>query len=236
MNAVVTYEEKRGLAAAFVKSKLFGITDEAQALALMALCEAEGMHPAKAIQEYHIIQGKPALKADAMLARFQRAGGSVSWGTYTDEQVTGTFTHPQGGSITVEWTAARAAKAGITNPMWKKYPRNMMRSRCISEGVRAVFPGIATGIYTVEEVQDMPAVPAADMGRVEVVVDEAIAAKLRACKTLHELAHAWEGLSPAQRRSVASIKDEVKASLAETVEDAKPVDEFVADMEAAEAK
>lgn len=168
-NQLVTYEEKRGLAAAFVKSKLFGVTDESQALALMALCEAEGLHPAKAIQEYHIIQGKPALKADAMLARFQRAGGSVNWISYTDEKVEGTFTHPQGGSITVEWTLARAQQAQIRNEMWKKYPRNMMRSRCISEGVRAIFPGISTGIYTVEEMQDMPAAQARDMGNVELV-------------------------------------------------------------------
>lgn len=168
-NQLVTYEEKRGLAAAFVKSELFGVKNEAQALALMALCEAEGLHPAKAIQEYHIIQGKPALKADAMLARFQRAGGSVNWISYSDDKVEGTFTHPQGGSITVEWTLARAAQAGIRNEMWKKYPRNMMRSRCISEGVRAIFPGISTGIYTVEEVQDMPPAQVREMGSVEIV-------------------------------------------------------------------
>jgi hypothetical protein len=31
----------------------------------------------------------------------------------------------------------------------------MLRARCISEGVRTVYPGIAVGVYTVEEVQDM---------------------------------------------------------------------------------
>jgi hypothetical protein len=51
---------------------------------------------------------------------------------------------------------ARAKQAGIAGKdNWKNYPRAMLRSRCISEGVRAVAPGVATGIYTVDEVQDM---------------------------------------------------------------------------------
>ena len=35
-------------------------------------------------------------KADAILARFQAAGGKVEWKTYTDDEVTGVFSHPQG--------------------------------------------------------------------------------------------------------------------------------------------
>ncbi|MBL0320418.1 MAG: hypothetical protein IPP74_14180, partial [Alphaproteobacteria bacterium] len=37
--------------------------------------------------------------------------------------------------------------------VWKSYPRGMLRSRCISEGVRTVYPGIISGIYTDEEVE-----------------------------------------------------------------------------------
>lgn len=170
MSNIVPYEEKRTLAASLVKSNLFGIKDESQALALMAICEAEGMHPAKAVQTFHIIQGRPAIKADALLARFQEAGGKVNWTQYTDDKVVGTFTHPAGGSITVDWDIARAKRIGLASKdNWRNYPRNMLRARCISEGVRAVFPGIATGIYTVEEVTDMPAAQAKNMGAVEIV-------------------------------------------------------------------
>lgn len=176
MSALIPFEEKRMLAASLARSGMFGIKDETQALALMALCEAEGLHPAKAVQEYSIIQGRPALKADAMLARFQRAGGAVNWTCYTDEKVEGTFTHPQGGSVTIDWTIERARKIGLTkNDVWSKYPRNMLRARCISEAVRAVYPGVATGIYTPEEVMDMPPLTnghAKDMGAAEEVVRE----------------------------------------------------------------
>jgi hypothetical protein len=170
MNNIVPFEHQRTLAASLVKSGLFGLKDEAQALALMALCEAEGMHPAQAIRDYHIVQGRPAMKADAMLARFQRAGGSVHWPQYTDERVVGVFSHPQGGSVSIEWSIERAKRANLANKdVWKHYPRNMLRARCISEGVRAVYPGIAVGIYTPEELQDMPAHQVRDMGNVEVL-------------------------------------------------------------------
>lgn len=170
MSNIVPFEEKRSLATALVKSGLFGIKDESQALALMAICEAEGMHPAKAVQTYHIIQGRPAIKSDALLARFQEAGGSVQWSTYTDEKVVGTFSHKQGGSITVDWTIERAKRIGLASKdNWRNYPRNMLRARCIAEGVRAIYPGIATGIYTAEEVTDMPLAQVREMGNVELV-------------------------------------------------------------------
>lgn len=171
MSTAITLRDKTQMAEQLVKSGLFGLKDASQALALMALCESEGMHPAQSIRDYHIVQGRPAMKADAMLVRFQKAGGFVNWTTYTDEKVVGIFTHPQGGSVTIDWSIDRAKRIGLANKdNWKNYPRNMLRARCISEGVRAVYPGIAVGVYTVEEVQDMPSNSrSVDMGSVEIV-------------------------------------------------------------------
>jgi hypothetical protein len=139
-------------------------------MAIMLLCQAENMHPAVAMRDYHVIQGRPALKADAMLARFQQAGGSVSWKDYTDEKVTGVFSHPSGGTLEVSWTLARAKTIGIANKdNWKNYPRAMLRARVASEGIRSVYPGCVVGVYTPEEVQDFAPAPAKDMGMAEVV-------------------------------------------------------------------
>lgn len=153
-NELIPFERQIVLAEAFAKSRLFGCETKEQALSLMALCEAQGLHPANAVQEYHIISGRPSLKADAMLTRFQRAGGRVEFTSYTDEKVEAKFSHPQGGSLTVSWDMARAKRAQLTTAMWTKYPRQMLRSRVISEGVRALFPGVLGGMYAPEEVQD----------------------------------------------------------------------------------
>lgn len=148
----ITFSELTSLANAVAGSKLFGIKTPQEALALMAIAQAEGLHPAIAARDYHVIQGRPTLKADAMLSRFQASGGKVDWLKYSDECCEATFSHPQGGSVTVMWDMARVKKAEISNAnMYRKYPRNMLRSRCISEGVHTVYPGVSVGFYTPEE-------------------------------------------------------------------------------------
>ena len=137
------------------KANFFGYANLEQAATLMLIAQAEGRHPASAAKEYHIIKGRPALKADAMLARFQQAGGTVQWGERTDQKVSAKFSHPQGGEVDICWTLEDGKRAGLTsNDNWRKYPRQMLSARVISEGVRATYPSVVCGLYTPEEVQD----------------------------------------------------------------------------------
>lgn len=161
MNAIVPVQpnypmgDLERMANAVAKSGLFGITKPDQALALMLVAQAEGMHPASAARDYHIISGRPAKKAEAMLRDFIANGGKVEWHELNDAKADATFSHPYGGTVRIDWTAERAKQAGIANPMWKKYPRQMLRSRVVSEGVRSVCPGATSGMYVPEEVQDI---------------------------------------------------------------------------------
>lgn len=159
MNALVVQpyavSDMERMARAFAASKLFGVQNPEQALALCLVAQAEGRHPASAAQDYHIISGRPAKKADAMLRDFIAAGGKVEWHTLDNEKADATFSHPSGGTVRIDWTLQRAKDAGIANPMWKKYPRQMLRSRVVSEGVRTVCPGATSGMYVPEEVQDI---------------------------------------------------------------------------------
>jgi len=166
--ALVPVADIEKMAVAIAKSKMFGMKTADEAFALMLIAQAEGMHPAIAARDYHVIQGRPTLKADAMLARFQNAGGKVQWDVYTDAEVTGTFSHPSGGSLKLTWTFAQAKSIGLTGKdNWKNYPRAMLRARCISEGIRTVYPGCVVGTYTAEELEEIP--KAKDMGMAEVV-------------------------------------------------------------------
>ena len=161
MSNLVAYSEMEQMATAIAASGLFGMKDKNSVLALMAVAQAEGLHPATAARDFHIIQGRPALKADAMLARFQNAGGKVDWKDYTDDKVTGVFSHPNGGSLAVTWTIEQAQRIGLVKPGsgWQKFPRAMLRSRCISEGIRSVFPGSVTGFYSPDEVENFDKEP-----------------------------------------------------------------------------
>lgn len=155
-NELIPYVDIEKMGRAIAQSKLFGIQTPEQAIALMLIAQAEGMHPAIAARDYNIIQGRPALKADAMLARFQAAGGCVQWTELSDKRVSAIFSHAQGGKVELDWTIERAKQAGLGGKdMWSKYPRQMLRARVISEGIRTVYPGCMAGFYTPEEVQDM---------------------------------------------------------------------------------
>lgn len=170
MGDLVPYDHVERMANAIAKSGLFGIKTVDQALALMAVAQAEGRHPGSVARDYHIIEGRPALKADAMLARFQQAGGKVKWTAYTDERVAAIFSHPSGGEVEIDWTLERAAKIIsargarlIEKDSWKNYPRQMLRARVISEGIRTIYPGVIVGEYTPEEVQDFDHKPMVDI-------------------------------------------------------------------------
>jgi hypothetical protein len=147
--------EMERIALAIAKGRLFGSDDPNAVLTLCMVAQAEGKHPGLVMQQYHIIKGKPAKKAEAMLVDFLAAGGRVVWNKLDDECADATFSHPQGGEVTINWTMARATKAGLlNNDTWKKYPRQMLRSRVVSEGVRTVYPGATSGMYVPEEVAD----------------------------------------------------------------------------------
>lgn len=184
MNNLIPVNDVEKMATAVAKSGLFGVKSPEQAMALMLVAQAEGLHPATAARDYHVIQGRPALKTDAMMARFQAAGGKVEWKEYTDDKVTGVFSHPAGGSLEVTWTLDQAKRIGLAGKdNWKNYPRAMLRSRVVSEGIRSVYPGCVVGVYTPEEVADFtPERPSKkskeiDAEDVEVILEEAKAGK-----------------------------------------------------------
>jgi hypothetical protein len=167
MNAIVpatradmSLAEIERLGEAIAKSNLFGIKTREQAITLMAIAQAEGRHPALAARDYDVIQGRPSKKAEAMMRDFLEAGGMVEWHALTDDEADATFSHPQGGKARINWNMARAEKAALKGKdNWKKFPRQMLRSRVVSEGVRTVWPGATSGFYETNEAADIPPPP-----------------------------------------------------------------------------
>jgi hypothetical protein len=167
------------------KSNLFGKSPD-QMIALMLIAQAEGIHPAMAAQEYDIIQGRPALKSQSALARFQAAGGRIIWTRRDNQACEAEFSHPQGGTVAVSWTIERAKQMGLADKdNWRKQPGIMLQWRCVAEGVRACYPACLNRLYLVEEVMDFEPAPAApamrnvtelapevDMARVEAIYQQ----------------------------------------------------------------
>lgn len=167
--ALVPFEQMKEMAKSVAKSGLFGVQTDDQALSLMLLSQGLGQHPMIAVMEYHIIQGRPAKKAEAVLAKFQQRGGIVEWLEYTPKKVTGKFYHPKSCPVpvTITWTIEQASKitswskaknkdVSLTEKdNWINYPAAMLRSRCIAEGVRTVDPASMQGVLVAEEAEDI---------------------------------------------------------------------------------
>jgi hypothetical protein len=156
---IATFDQLERMSVVLGAKKLFGMTPD-ELLPLMLIARAEGKDPTTAAMEYDIIQGKPALRSRAALSRFQAAGGTIAWGKRDAESVTAAFSHPQGGELTITWTMERAKRAGLAGKdNWTKYPEAMLSARVIAEGVRAVYPGCLSGMYTDDERRDFADLP-----------------------------------------------------------------------------
>lgn len=221
---VIPYDQMERMATSLVKSRMFGIENVDQALALMAIAQAEGKHPAIIARDFHIIQGRAAKKAEAMLRDFCQAGGIVKWHALDDTIADATFTHSQGGTVRICWDMPRADRAGLLKKggMYEKYPRPMLRSRCVSEGVRTVAPFATSGVYTPEEVRDMidetPANGPIDVTPVPAVLTpEIVADHLRAIVNAPDL----DALKSAYRTAYSAAKIAGDVGALEQFESAK---------------
>jgi len=144
------------LGAAIFKSGIFGVDKPEIGEVLAMQCLAERKSPLELARTYHFIEGKLAIKSDALLAKFQMAGGTVTWTTRTDKLVVATFSN-KGSSVEIVAAFEDFEKKGIVfgkdgktlKDNWRKWPKQMLTARAISEGVRLVAPECA--FITVEE-------------------------------------------------------------------------------------
>lgn len=132
-----------------------------------------GLPPMTALRTVFIVDGKPALYAEAMLALVLAAGHEVRYLESTGSVCT--VVGKRKGSTSehqVTWTLDEARRAGLSGQVWNKYPRAMLKHRATAELCRDLFADVLAGLAAVEEVaetevsQDGPAEPAPPRERV----------------------------------------------------------------------
>ena len=166
MSSIVPYSELQSMALSVTKSGMFGLKNENQAITLMLIAQAENIHPIQAIQMYSVINGMPALKTTEMIARYMRSGGKIVWLETTDKIAKAKFIFEEN-ELVYEYTIQDATKAQLTGKdNWKRMPKEMLRARCASSGIRMSNPASLNNMYSVEEAMDIPS--ANDMPTIEV--------------------------------------------------------------------
>jgi outer membrane biosynthesis protein TonB len=89
--ALTSLDDIDRVAGTIAQSGMFGMSKKEQAATLLMICMAEGRHPIAALKRYHIIDGRPSMRADAMQGDFQAWGGKIIWHSRTDAMVAATF-------------------------------------------------------------------------------------------------------------------------------------------------
>jgi hypothetical protein len=132
-----------------------GLVGKPNAIAAAILTGLElGLGPMEAMRSIHIVEGKPTMSADLMLARAIRAGIRIEWEQCDGEAATLKLER-SGMKHRHSFTFAEAQRAGLTTKdVWKKYAPAMLRARCVSAALRAFAPDVlGAGVYTPEELE-----------------------------------------------------------------------------------
>jgi hypothetical protein len=131
------------------------VDSEEKALAIMLKGRELALPPMQAFAHVHIVEGKPTLSAELMLALVQRAGHRIRiLETSGDKAVVeGVRRDDPDYPCRAEFTIDEARAAGVTGKdNWKKYPAAMLRARAISALCRMQFADVLMGAsYTPEE-------------------------------------------------------------------------------------
>lgn len=148
----VTMREQAGI---LIKSGFLPSTVRTaeQAIAIMMMGEALNVKPIIALQSINVIQGKPTVSPQLMLALIRKSGQLQDL-TVTDDGTTCTVTMTRKGETahTETFSMTDAGNMGLAGKdNWRKQPAVMRKWRAISAACRVVFPDIILGFYTPEE-------------------------------------------------------------------------------------
>ena len=135
-----------------------------------------GLQPLQAMQNIAVINGRPSIWGDAMLAivRGSKAFESMSE-DITDSLATCTIKRIGSDPIARTFSLEDAKKAQLTTKQgpWTQYPKRMMQMRARAWALRDAFPDVLRGIAIAEEAQDIP-VGERDMGPAVVVEQSSV--------------------------------------------------------------
>jgi hypothetical protein len=121
-----------------------------------------GMKPLQAIQNIAVINGRPTVWGDAMLALVRSSGllKQISE-TVTDDGAIATCAVIRKGdpqAVSRSFSLDDAKKAGLLGKQgpWQQYTSRMLQLRARSFALRDVFPDVLAGLYMREEAMDIP--------------------------------------------------------------------------------
>lgn len=118
-----------------------------------------GLAPMASLRLIHVIKGKPALAADAMVALALSRGAAEYFICIESTAERATYETKRRGQpkrrMTFQLSQAKTAKLlEKADSNWATYPEAMLRARAKSALARDVYPDVLAGIYTPDELAE----------------------------------------------------------------------------------
>ena len=123
-----------------------------------------GLAPMQALQNIAVINGKPSVYGDAMMALVQASPVCEDVEEFFENEGTPNpiavcIAKRKGRKpVTVKFSVEDAKRAGLWGKQgpWSAYPKRMMQMRARGFALRDAFPDVLKGMITAEEAQDYP--------------------------------------------------------------------------------
>lgn len=154
------WETIQAVAPVMKDSRLFGVSTEAQAAAIMAKGFELGLTLTASFEFITVIQGKPTLSPRGALALVQQSGLLESMKIEETKDAKGApaactvYMKRRGGfEYTASFSMADAQRADLVKKgsAWETYPSNMLRWRSVGYAIDMVFPDVVGGMKRSDE-------------------------------------------------------------------------------------
>jgi hypothetical protein len=143
------------LAEMFARSGYFAdAREQAQAIVKILAGQELGFPPVVSMTGIYIVKGRVTMSANLIAAAIKRSGKYDYRPVKITDEICSLMFYELGQEVGLsDFTIADARVAGVISETYRKYPRNMLFARAISNGAKWYCPDVfATPVYTPDEV------------------------------------------------------------------------------------
>jgi hypothetical protein len=143
------------------RSGMFACPNDENGAAIALFCYQDGISLFEFQRCFHLLDGKPTMKVDAMLAKLLEIGGSYEIISRTDKIASIRVNRKDGPQYDFAVTYDEVVASGVAlksngtlKEQYRIRPKNMIWARVASDAIRTVEPRVNAGLYTTEEMED----------------------------------------------------------------------------------
>lgn len=210
-------DDVTSLAQIAIASKLTKLSRVEEAAVILMTGRELGLQPMQSLRGIYVVEGKPTLSADMMVAVIRGSGLCESWRIVESTAERCTITTRRKGEqhdASRTWTKADATLAGVAGKdTWRKYPAIMLRHRCAADLARQEYPDVLLGLYDPDELGadaaavQQPSVVSVAVATPTLPAPPTWADDLAACATLRDVRALYQGAASTERDNRAQCDD-----------------------------